>query len=114
MHGVSSIGNVPRSNGFPEDMFINLPVMADLVSMRDRRQELINENLCRQNLKCCEWDYAVGQEVLIKEVDPNKLQQRAHGPYTIVHVFMNGNVAVRQAPYVVERMNIRCLLSFRR
>eukprot|EP00957_Ditylum_brightwellii_P132600 10112062-Ditylum_brightwellii.AAC.2 len=60
---------------FQRDMFINLPAVADLVSIRDRYQELIYENLRRQNLKQREWDYAVVQEALIKEVDPNKMQQ---------------------------------------
>eukprot|EP00957_Ditylum_brightwellii_P194460 14810218-Ditylum_brightwellii.AAC.1 len=47
---------------FQRDMFTNLPVVADLVSIRDRCQELINEHLHRQNVKQHEWDYAVGQE----------------------------------------------------
>eukprot|EP00957_Ditylum_brightwellii_P083146 6321646-Ditylum_brightwellii.AAC.1 len=84
---------------FQLDMFINLPVIADLVTIHDRGQEIINKNLRCQNLKRREWDYAVGQEVLIKEVDPSKLQPRAHGPYTVMHVFANGTVNVQRAPH---------------
>eukprot|EP00957_Ditylum_brightwellii_P162153 12346066-Ditylum_brightwellii.AAC.1 len=90
-------------------MFLNLPIIADLLTIRDRRQVMINENLGRQNLRHREWDYMVGQEVLIKEVNPSKLQPQAHGPYTIVQVFTNGTVAVRRSLHVVERMNIRWL-----
>eukprot|EP00957_Ditylum_brightwellii_P184162 14027222-Ditylum_brightwellii.AAC.2 len=57
-----------------QDMFLNLPVLADLVAIRDCHQEIVNKNLCHQNLKRREWHYAMGQEVLIKETDPNKLQ----------------------------------------
>eukprot|EP00957_Ditylum_brightwellii_P020061 1513669-Ditylum_brightwellii.AAC.1 len=59
-------------------------LIADLVAIWDRCQEIINENLRCQNLKQQEWDYAIGQEVLIKEVDTSKLQPRAHSPYTTV------------------------------
>eukprot|EP00957_Ditylum_brightwellii_P167045 12717046-Ditylum_brightwellii.AAC.1 len=79
-----ALGTLPGNMVFQRDMFLNLPVLADLVSIRDRRQEIINENLLRQNLKQQEWQCAVGQEVLIKEIDPNELQPMAHGPYTIV------------------------------
>eukprot|EP00957_Ditylum_brightwellii_P011549 873264-Ditylum_brightwellii.AAC.1 len=74
----------PEALIFQWDMFFNLPIIADLITIRDKRQVMINENLRRQNLKCREWNYMVGQDVLIKEVDPNKLQPRAHGPCTIV------------------------------
>eukprot|EP00957_Ditylum_brightwellii_P156528 11913552-Ditylum_brightwellii.AAC.1 len=57
------------------------PVIADLITIRDRRQHLIDENLCRQNLKRKEYDYMVGHEVLIKAVNPTKLEPKAHGPY---------------------------------
>eukprot|EP00957_Ditylum_brightwellii_P129149 9850926-Ditylum_brightwellii.AAC.1 len=46
---------------------------------RDRHQEIINKNLRCQSLKQHEWHYTVGQEVMIKEINPNKLQPRAHG-----------------------------------
>eukprot|EP00957_Ditylum_brightwellii_P162848 12400741-Ditylum_brightwellii.AAC.1 len=78
-----AIGTSPGAMVYQRDMFINLPVLADLVTIPDCCQEIINKNLHQQNLKRCEWNYAVGQEVLIKTVDPTKLQPRAHGPYTI-------------------------------
>ena len=59
---------------FRRDMFVDLPLQADLVLIRDRRQQLIDENLRRQNAKRREFEYQVGQEVLIKSVQPNKLE----------------------------------------
>ena len=34
----------------------------------------------RQNAKRLEFQYAVGQEVLVKTINPKKLDARAHGP----------------------------------
>ena len=59
------------------------------------------------------FDYAVGQQVLIKAIDPNKLHPRAHGPYRITQVFTNGTIKVQRAPHVTERINIRRVLPFR-
>ncbi|MHA7811731.1 MAG: integrase zinc binding domain-containing protein, partial [Marinobacter adhaerens] len=108
-----SIGVSPGALVFQRDMFVDLPLVADLVTIRDRRQILIDENLRRQNKKRREWIYEVGQRVLIKADDPTKMEPRAHGPYTVVQVFTNGTVAVRRNAHVVERMNIRRLIPFR-
>ena len=95
-------------------MFFDLPIIADLISIRHKRQVLIDENLRPQNQKRHEWDYAVGQEVLIKTVSPNKLEPRAHGPYTVTRVFTNETVAVKRNNHVIERMNIIRLIPFKR
>ena len=71
-----------------------------------------SDNLRHQNRKRREWNYAAGQEVLIKSVDPTKLEPRAHGPYTIVQVYTNGTVDVRRNPHIVERLNIRRIIPF--
>jgi hypothetical protein len=47
-------------------MFLNIPLIVNLQTIQDRRQVLIDENLGRQNLKRCSFDYAINQEVLIK------------------------------------------------
>eukprot|EP00957_Ditylum_brightwellii_P061941 4700767-Ditylum_brightwellii.AAC.1 len=66
---------------FGRDIFLDLPGIDDLITIRKRRQHLIDENLHRQILKRKEYDYAVGHEVLIKAVNPAKLEPKAHGPY---------------------------------
>jgi hypothetical protein len=81
-------------------------VIADLITIRDRRQHLIDENLWRQNLKCKEHDYAVGHEVLIKAVNPAKLEPKAQGTYVVTQLFTNGTVNVSRGLRMVERMNI--------
>ena len=94
-------------------MFIDLPLIADLVDIQQRRQLRIDENLRRQNQKRREYHFQVGQQVLIKTVDPNKLQPRAHGPYPIVQTYTNGTMDIARAPHVTERINIRRVIPFR-
>eukprot|EP00957_Ditylum_brightwellii_P180080 13717791-Ditylum_brightwellii.AAC.1 len=48
----------------------------------------------QQNLKHREYDYAVGHKVLIKAVNPAKLEPKAHVPYAITQVFNNGTKGI--------------------
>ena len=70
-----SLGTSPGNLVFRRDMFLDLPVIADLVVIRNKRQQLIDENLRRQNARRREYRYAAGQQVLIKAVNPNKLER---------------------------------------
>jgi transposase InsO family protein len=109
-----TLGISPGALVFHRDMILDLPVIADLLTIRDKRQVLIDENLRRQNLKRRSFDYQVGQDVLIKAISPSKLEPRAHGPYRIVQVHVNGNLTVQRAPHVLERVNIRRVVPYRR
>ena len=44
----------------------------------------------RQNSKQREWIYEIGQRVLIKIINSNKLAPWTQGLYTIVQVYTNG------------------------
>ena len=94
-------------------MFIDLPLVADLVDIQQRRQLKIDENLRRQNQKRREYHFHIGQPVLIKTITPSKLEPCAHGPYPIVQTYTNGTVDIARTPHVLERINIRCLVPFR-
>ena len=109
-----ALNTSPGNLVFHRDMFIDLPLQANLVTIRDHRQELIDENLRRQNAKRREYRYEVGQEVLIKTINPKKLDPRAHGPYVIQQVYTNGTIDVARNAQVVERLNIRRVIPFRR
>ena len=110
----SALNTSPGNLVFRRDMFLDLPLHADLVLIRDRRQQLIDENLRRQNERRREYRYEVGQEVLIKAIDPKKLDPRAHGPYVIQKVYQNGTIDVARNAHVIERLNIRRVIPFRR
>ena len=108
------MNNTPGEVVFGRDMLLDIPVMVDLVRIRDGRQLKIHENLRRQNSKRLEYHYVVGSEVLLKIPNPNKLEPKTQGPYTITQVFTNGTVEIQRNPQVSERLNIRRLVPFRR
>lgn len=109
-----SLGCSPGELVFQRDMLLDLPVITDLLTIQEKRQVMIDENLRRQNQKRREYRYEVGGEVLIKTVNPSKLEARAHGPYVITRVYTNGTLDVRRNAQVVERLNIRRVVPFRR
>jgi putative transposase len=109
-----ALGMSPGAFIFQRDMFLNIPLIANLQTIQDKRQVLINENLRRQNLKRRSFDYAIDQEVLIKVPNPRKLDDKAEGPYTITQVHVNGTITIRRTQHVTERINIRRVLPYRR
>ncbi|CAJ1929748.1 unnamed protein product [Cylindrotheca closterium] len=74
------MNNTPGETVFHCDMLLNIPVIVDLLSMQQKRQYKINENLRRQNAKRKEFDFRIGGEVLIKNTDGRKLDPKYRGP----------------------------------
>ena len=109
-----SLGTSPGALVFRRDMLLDLPIVVDLYQIQQRRQAIIDENLMRQNRKRRDYNYAAGQEVLIKAVNPAKLEPRAHGPYRIIQVYTNGTIDVERRANVIERLNIPRVIPFRR
>ena len=107
-----SLGTSPGNLTFRRDMLMDLPLTADLISIRARRQQLIDYNLQRQNSRRRTFDYQPGQDILIKSDDPRKMDSRGHGPYRIERVYTNGTADIRRRPTFVERLNIRRLIPY--
>ena len=82
--------------------------------IQQHRQQLINDRLIVANRKRISYDYTVNQEVLKLIYKPNKLQERAVGPYRVTAVHTNGTVTIRLAPGVIERISIRRIRPYRR
>ena len=95
-------------------MFLDIPLIANLITLQHKRQWLIDENLRRQNRKRHAFDYQPNQEVMLLTPDPDKLQERAIGPFRIHQAFTNGTVSIWRTPDIVERVNIRRIKPFRR
>lgn len=106
--------HTPGEVVFRRDMLLDIPVLVDLLLLRDNRQLVIDDNLRRQNSKRREFDYRVGQEVLLKNSDARKLDPRALGPFRVTQVFTNGTVQIQRLPTVVERVNVRRIIPFYR
>ena len=83
----STMGISPGALVFHRDMFLDIPYVADLLLLRDKRQALIDYNLRRENYRRRNHDYQVGDyvlELLSKkgQLFP-RLGQRTRGPYRI-------------------------------
>lgn len=109
----TTLGAAPGALVFSRDMFLNIPMIADWHQIAQRREQLVNESLRRQNLKRRRYDYVQGQRVLKKVHDPTKLGERTEGPYTIQSVHVNGTVTIELRAGVTERINIRRVIPYR-
>ena len=88
-------------------MFLNVPFLADLQALKDRRQLIIDENLRRQKAKRRHYDYTIGDRVYVRAVDPAKMETQAIGPFPITQVHANGTLTIRRTAHVTERLNLR-------
>ena len=93
---------------------MNVPLIADLRSIQDCRQLIVDKNARKANLKRLDHDYKVGKKVLVKSGLCNaKLDYKYKGPFTILQVHANGNVTLLRKPNVSERVNIRRLKPYK-
>ena len=92
---------------------LNIPFIADLQSIRLRRQELVDKNLQLQNRKRIQHDYRINEQILLSIPDPTKLEPKFIGPFTITQVHSNGTVTFQRRPHIVERINIRRIKPYR-
>ena len=79
----TTLGASPGALVFSQDMFLNIPLIADWHLIAQRQEQLVNESLRRQNMKRRRYDYAQGQCMLKKLHEPTKLGERTKGPYHI-------------------------------
>ena len=87
-HGIRSnvsqvTGYSPGALAFHRDMLLDVPLLVDLIALRDRRQIAVDKNLRRVNLKRSSYDYQPGQSVLKLRHEHTKLGDRWDGPFTI-------------------------------
>jgi hypothetical protein len=84
-----------------------LDMIADLASIHQRRQVLIDKGLLRSNMKRRSLYYEVGQRVLLFPIKKlGKMQGKAFGPFAIIQTHVNGNVTLQRGPHITERVNI--------
>jgi len=111
LHG--TLKGSPGSLVFGRDMLLDIPLIADWNLIREWRQQIIDQRLVEANRKRFSYDYQVGQQVLKFNYKPNKLQQRAEGPYSITEVHTNGTVTIQLSPTTIERISIRRIRPYR-
>ena len=84
----------PGALTFYRDMFVDVPIMADLIAIRNNRQQLIGTNLQQHNRKRFDYHYPLGQRVMVKVYDPIKMGEKLHGLYLILELQTNRTVQI--------------------
>ena len=108
-------GTAPGSLAFHRDMLLNLPIIADMALLRDKRQAVIDYSAARSNLGRRFKDYVAGDEVLVINKDiQNKMADKATGPFVVQQAHTNGTVTIIRGPGVFERVNVRRLKPYQR
>jgi hypothetical protein len=90
-------------------MLMNLPVVADFMLLKERRQLKIDQALLKANAQRVRHDYQPGQAVWMKTKDPWKLHRKWDGPFNVMRVHTNSNVTIQLRDHVTQRVNIRQL-----
>jgi hypothetical protein len=102
----------PGAAIFGRDMLFDVPYVADWHKMGKYRQAQTDRNTERENRRRYDYDYAVGQQILIrKDGILRKSESRYEGPYTITEVHTNGTIRVQRGA-ISERLNIRRVTPF--
>lgn len=99
----------PGSIAFGRDMILNIPFQVDLLLLRDKRQQRIDDRLVRDNARRTHFDYQPGMQVYLLTARKSKLDPIYQGPYMIIATHTNGTVTIRLKPNVTDRVTIRRL-----
>ena len=94
-------------------MLFDIPFIADWNKIGDYRQCQTNLNTARKNSKQVNYDYKVGNKVLLTQ---EGILRKAESPYskepwTITTVHTNGTIRFQRGPQS-ERINIRRVTTF--
>jgi hypothetical protein len=87
----------PGAAIFGWDMLFNIPFLADWNKIGDNRQHQTDLNTERENRTYKDWDYQVGDKVLLrKDSILHKSESRyERDPWTITSVHTNGTIRVQ-------------------
>jgi len=102
-----------RAAMFGWDMLYNIPFLADWNKIGDYRQHQTDLNTEHENKTCKDWDYKVGDKVLLrKDCIIRKTESHyEHDPWTITSVHTNGTIRVKRGTKS-EQLNIRRVTPF--
>jgi hypothetical protein len=101
-------GHSPGSLVFNRDMFLDIPFIADILTISELRQTKTDNRLLAANAKRIHHEFTVGEHVYIlrPRTASDKLKTVYQGPYPIIQVHTNNTVTLQRGP-VHERVSIR-------
>ena len=96
---------------FPQcrDMMVDVPLISNLIAIRNKRQQHVDESARRENAKRIKHVFKIGDKANMITCDPTKLEPRTHGPHEITQVFTNGTAKMSKDEVTEEIVNIRKL-----
>jgi hypothetical protein len=103
----------PGAAIFGQDMLFDIPFMADWRKIGERRQSLTNPGNQRKNAKQIDYDYKVGDKVLVINKGILRKAESAYGkePWTITTVHTNGSIRI-QCRTKTKQLSIRRVEPF--
>lgn len=111
-----SLDNIsPGALAFRRDMNLDIPLLADVITLQDLRQRQIDKRLLRANAQRRQHEFKVGDQVMLKRMLNNSqhLEPGNRGPFPILQVHTNGTCTIRLSQHQRARYNIRRLIPFR-
>ena len=103
----------PGAAIFGWDMLFDIPFLADWNKIGEHRQCQTDHNKERENRSCRDWDYKVGDKVLLRKDGILRKSESWYecDPWTITSVHTNGTIRV-QCGTKSEQLNIRRVNPF--
>jgi hypothetical protein len=103
----------PGAAMFGQDILFDIPFIADWKKIGEHRQRLTDLNTARENEGRIDYDYIVGQKILVlnEGILPKAQFIWQKDPWTFTTVHMNGTITI-QCGNKLERLNIRRVKPF--
>ena len=107
------IGTTPGAMVYGRDMIMDVPLIANLETIRNGRQQMIDENLIKQNKRRIEHHFRVGDRVMQIVWNKSKLSERSSGPFRILATHTNGNITIQRTPTVTDTQSTRWFTPYK-
>ena len=110
----STLGNFsPGAFVFNRDMFLNIPLIADILTLTKNRQALIDTRLLHANNCRFKHEYKTRQQFFVNVPNgDNKLDLVCPSPFPILQVHTNNTVTIQRGP-IRERISICHITPFK-
>ena len=97
---------------FGRDMIIPIKYRVDWVLLCQKKQMIINRDKTQENRNRVDYDYKVGDDVILTNNTAYKYEMPYKGPFVITQCFTNGTVNLKCGPTKI-RYNIRWINSYK-
>ena len=106
-HG-SLLNLSPGAVAFQRDMFLDIPLISDVLTLQEACQEQVDQCVLWANTLQFSHDWNVNDQALKREVLSlsNQMKPEWTGPYIVYHVHANGTCTIWLTPNVMEWLNI--------